>query len=400
MKHAVVLMVSLCFVRSAAAQEVPTAIDDPVAEAPIRLGALGVGPRLRLNSLGVDTNVFNEPADPKSDFTFAVEPGADLWLRTGRGLWTFAGGLEFVYFNEYETERAINSNARAQYEFRFNRLRPFVSASTLNTSQRPGYEIDARARHYEADFHAGTDVRVASKGTVRLDARHLDYSFAGDEVFNGRPLNQELNRTLRGVDVAWRQRLTVLTTWVTRVSGEQERFQYESIRNSDSFRVSSGFELARLALIRGTAFVGFRKLTPAEGGVFQEFAGLTADVGVSYTMPTQTRLSAEVDRDLQYSYVNATPYYVLTAWTATVTQRVVGAWDLQVSGGRDRLAYEAIVPVDARTDFIDRVGGGLGYAIGEDIRMSLDVHSYHRRSRLPENEYGGMRAGISVTYGY
>ena len=34
--------------------------------------------------------------------------------------------------------------------------------------------------------------------------------------------------------------------------------------NSNSVRLSSGFELGRLALIRGSAFVGFRKLTPAE----------------------------------------------------------------------------------------------------------------------------------------
>ena len=282
---------------AAFAQQVPT--DDPVGEAPVRIGVVGLAPRVRLTNLGVDTNVFNTVDDAQRDFTFTVSPATDLWLGTGRGLLTVSGGVELVYFQEFDSERSVNSNAMGQYQFRFNRLRPYASASTLNTRERPGYEIDARARHYETDFHAGTDFRVASKTTARIDYRHLDYRFAGDAVFAGRPLNQELNRTLKVVDLSWRQRLTVLTTWITRVSRETERFEFEDARNSDSTRFSSGVELGRLALIRGSAFAGYRKLTPPDGGILPEFSGITAAVDVSYTAPTQTRLGAAVDRDIQ-----------------------------------------------------------------------------------------------------
>lgn len=391
-------MYSVFCSQAAYARQVPT--DDPVAAAPIRIGVLGIGPRISLSNLGVDTNVFNAVDAAQRDFTFTLSPATDVWLRTGRGLLTLSGGVELVYFQEFATERSVNSNAMGQYEFRFNRLRPYASASTLNTRQRPGYEIDARARHYETDFHAGTDFRVASKTTARIDYRHLDYSFAGDAVFAGRPLNQELNRTLKVVDLSWRQRLTALTTWITRVSQETERFEFEDARNSDSTRFSSGFELGRFALIRGSAFAGYRMLTPADGGILPEFSGITADVDVSYTAPTQTRLGAAVDRDIQYSYERSTPYYVQTGWTATLTQRVTGRWDVQLSGGRDRLSYQAIDPTDARRDFIGRFGGGIGYQVGEEVRASFDVNSFYRRSDIRGREYGGVRAGVSVTYGY
>lgn len=402
MFRSVVLAVSIAMLCSspAYAQQVPPPSDDPVASAPVRLGAFGLDPRVGISNLGVDTNVFNSVDDPQKDFTFTVPADLDVWLRTGRGLLTLTGGLDFVYFQEFETERSVNSNARGQYEFRFNRLRPYGSASTLNTRERPGYEIDARARHYETDFHVGTDLRVASKSTLRFDLRYLDYRFAGDEVFNGQALNEELNRVLKVAELSWRQRLTALTTWVTRVSRETERFEFEEIRNSDSFRLSSGFDLGRFALIRGSAFAGFRKLTPADGGLLPEFSGLTADVDVSYTMPTQTRLGAAVERDIQYSYETRTPYYVQTGWTATLTQRITGRWDVQLSGGRDRLAYEALIPVDARTDFLNRFGGGIGYEIGDQIRASFDVNSFYRSSDDPRREYGGIRAGVSVIYGY
>ena len=386
---------------AAAAQQVSTIpTDDPVESARLHFGPVGLNPRVGLKNIGVDTNVFNEVDDPKQDFTFTVAPGTGLFLRTGRGLFSFDGNLEFVYFNEFESERSVNSNATGQYEFRFNRLRPYFSARTLNTRERPGYEIDARARHYETDFHAGNDFRVASKSTLRLDFRHLDYQFAGDEVFNGQALYQELNRTLKAVELGWRQRLTALTTWVASVSRESERFEFEDGRNSDSFRLWSGFELGRLALIRGTALVGFRKLTPADGGIFREFSGITSNVNVSYTLPTQTRLTGQVLRDVQYSYERNTPYYLQTGWSGTLTQRVGGSWDVQVTGSRDRLAYEALLPRDARTDHFDRFGGGVGYTLGDLTRISFDLTSFYRSSIDPRREYGGIRGGVSVSYGY
>ena len=391
-------MLALLVPASAFAQQPPT--DDPVANAPIRLGAFGVAPRVRVTDLGVDTNVFNTVDDPQRDFTFTLSPGTDVFLRTGRGLLTVSGRVDMVYFSEFATERSVNTTASGQYEFRFNRIRPYAAVSTLNTKQRPGYEIDVRARRYETEFHVGTDVRFMSKTTARIDFRHLDYRFAGDAIFAGRPLSQDLNRNLKAIDVSWRQRLTALTMWITQVARESERFEFEQARNSDSFRISSGFELGRFALIRGSAFAGYRRLAPADGGTLPEFSGITADVDVSYTAPTQTRLGAVVDRDIQYSYDVRTPYYVQTGWTATLTQRVIGRWDAQLSGGRDRLSYQAVNPSDGRKDFVGRFGGGVGYTLGEQTRASFDVNSFYRRSDIPGREYGGIRAGVSVTYGY
>jgi hypothetical protein len=391
---------TVLFARSTMAQQVPTASDDPVANARFKFGVIGVDPRFGIQNAGVDTNVFNTTANQLSDFTFTFVPGTRLFLRTGKGLLTVDGNLELIYFNEFDSERSLNSSVMGRYELRFNRIRPYFSASSLNTRQRPGYEIDARARHYETEFHAGVDLRTGAKGTLRVDYRHLDYTFAGDAVFAGRPLNQELNRALDVGELSWRQQLTALTTWVTRISRDSERFKFDDARNSDSLRVSSGFELGRFALIRGSAFAGYRKLEAADGGTLPGFSGITADVDVSYTAPTQTRLSIAVDRDIQYSYERTTPYYLQTGWTGTLTQRVIGKWDAQLAGGRDRLSYHAINRRDSRTEFIGRFGGGVGYTLGEQTRVSIDVNSFYRRSELPGREYGGVRAGVSVTYGY
>lgn len=384
---------------SARAQQVPDASDDPVPKARFHFGVVAVNPRFGVKDVGFDSNVFNSPILPQQDFTTTIVPGAQFFLRTGKGLLTVDGELQAIHYNRFDSERSINSNATVRYELRFNRLRPYTSFRTLNTRERPGYEIDARARHYESDTHAGADLRVASKTTMRVDFRRRSYSFAPNALFFDLPLNEELNRDLTVVEVAWRQRLTALTTWVTRATRESERFQFSNIRNSNSLRFNTGFELGSLALIRGSAFVGYRKLQPTEGGQFREFSGITTDVNVSYTVPTQTRLSAVVSRDIQYSYERKTPYFVQTGWTAILTQRVVGRWDVQLQGGRDRLSYQALDLIDRRKDYVGRFGGGIGYALGENVRASFDVQSYYRSSVLRAREYGSLRSGFSVTYG-
>jgi hypothetical protein len=374
--------------------------NDPVQEAPIKIGVVGLAPTFSVTNLGVDTNVFYSTTSPQSDFTVTGSPALGVWLRTQRGLLSVNGRIDLVYFNKFASERSVNGFGSAGYEYRFNRLRPFFRFDALNTRERPGYEIDIRARRFENTFTAGLDFRVASKTFLALSGRRQHVNYAGDAVFSGQPLNQAFNRTLEAVDLTWRQHLTALTTWVVRASGERERFEFEERRDGDSARVSTGFELGRFALIRGQAFIGYRHLVGADGGELPEFSGATADVNVSYSAPSQTRLNLAINRDLQYSFEIESPYYVQTGWTGTLTQRIIGRWDLQLSGGRDRLSYRGISAIADRRDRIDRVGGGIGYQLRENRRVSFDVNSIQRQSELPDHDYKALRAGVSVTYGF
>ena len=56
-------------------------LDDPIEGARTHLGPLGVSPSIAVTSVGIDSNVFNEFEDPKSDFRFALSPQVDAWLR-------------------------------------------------------------------------------------------------------------------------------------------------------------------------------------------------------------------------------------------------------------------------------------------------------------------------------
>jgi Putative beta-barrel porin 2 len=393
---AFVVALSLNADKAAVAQE-PA---DPVANAAIHLGVLGLTPRVSLTNVGVDNNVFNEADNPKRDFTFTTAPSLNLYMRTRRGLLSAGGKLDFVYFNTYRSERSVNGLGEASYEYAFNRFKPLVSFSALNTRERPGYEIDLRARRFENTLRAALQGRVASKSHLEVGVRRQTISYAGDAIFLGRRLEDVLNRTLWGVDAGWKQRLTPLTTLVVTGSHERERFELSPVRNSDSVRVKGGFELGQFALIRGTALVGYRSLKPVGGGTLPPFSGLTADVGVSYTAPTQTRISSLISRDVQYSFEIVNPYYVQTGWNLGLTQRIIGPWELLLSGGRDRLAYRTThVSGIAPVDHVDHLGGGVGYRLSPDFSVGFIVESIDRSSSRPGGSYQTVRSFGSVNYG-
>src|SRR5215510_15273756 len=50
----------------------------------VHAGPLYVNPGILLKELGADTNVFNQPGDQKTDFTFTLTPKADVALPFGR----------------------------------------------------------------------------------------------------------------------------------------------------------------------------------------------------------------------------------------------------------------------------------------------------------------------------
>lgn len=224
-------------------------------------------------------------------------------------------------------------------------------------------------------------------------------SYAEDAFFNGQDLKESLNRQSEIVEASYRHNLTPLATFVIMGSSERERFDTQIDRNSNTGRVSAGFELGQFALIRGRAFVGFRSLSAADGGTLPSFRGVTANVDASYTAPSQTRLTVRATRDVQHSYDPNNPYYVQTGFGLTLTQRIIGRWDAQLTAARDRLGYRTHA-LDGRKDFVDRVAGGIGYQLAEHVRASFDVQSQHRTSAVEGTGYRTLRFGGSVNYGY
>ena len=171
-----------------------------------------------------------------------------------------------------------------------------------------------------------------------------------------------------------------------------------------------GFEFDPSALVSGKAAVGFRSFT-AESPAMPDFNGVVASVELAYTLLGATRFSVQFDRDVQYSYQELEPYYLLSEIGAGVTQRVsdslgitarVGRWRMDFSGlMSDRAPDDAEGPGAAAVSRVDTAvffGGGLLRKISPDMRINVNVDAYHRSSLLLFRNLTGVKAGCSVAY--
>jgi hypothetical protein len=374
---------------------------DPAEEGRFRLGPLRFTPSIALSNLGVDDNVFNEDLNAKRDTTAAVGPAVNLWMHVGRSRLTGLASGQYLYFRTYDNERAWNTNDELKWEVPLGRVTPFIGGIYTNTKDRPGYEIDSRAHQRFAAVRLGTSLRLSAITSVVLAGTRSATAFDEGETFLGADLATALNRTSQSEELQLRFKLTPLTTLVLGADSVQDRFRFNSIRDANSIRVLPGFELRPSALVSGKVFVGYRRFDALNQGV-PDYQGPIAAVDATY-IAGPTRFGLKVSRDLTYSYEPAQPYYALTDLGLIITERVTHTWDVVARGGRQTLDYKRLNSVaagTARTDIVRQYGGGLGYRVGQTLRLGFDAIYYRRlSSEVALRDFAGLRFGASVSYG-
>jgi len=81
---------------------------------------------------------------------------------------------------------------------------------------------------------------------------------------------------------------------------------------------------------------------------------------------------------------------------------VFGPFDLLGRVTTRRLAYRnrlgVRLEVANRTDRVGGFGIGGGYRLGTDKRVGFLIERQNRRSNLDENQFAGVRFGMSLTY--
>ena len=369
-----------------------------------QIGVLYVKPTVALTNAGVDTNVFNVPdsANPESDFTMTVTPAATVWLPFG--LTWIRGSVQedLVWYKKFESERSANTGTSLAWTVPMTRFTAAVRGGWLRTNDRPGFEIDQRADRWEKTVGGSFELRTLSRTFFGVSAERRGFTYDEDESFQGVPLT-DLNRRQVTEGVTMRHDLTPLTSLVFEVGLQQDRFDTQPLRDTDSVRALGGFKLAPDALISGSALVGYRNLDPDSEAV-PTYSGAIAHVDVAYVARSTTKLTLKVNRDVEYSYDVNQPYYLLTDLTGTVTQQVYGPLDIQGRLIAERLSYRdrqgADIAVSNRVDNVRSYGGGVGYNTSEDLRVGFNVDYQQRTSPLPDREYDGWKFGTTVNYGF
>lgn len=378
-----------------------TQAPDPWESARWRFGPFAVTPKVELKNMGWDSNVFNEPENPKTDFTATVAAPVDWWFRFGHGRLHGVDTFEGVYFAKYSDQSGFNQRHEITLSALLNRLQPYIRGLYLSTNDRPGYEINARVRHTETAAGLGVIVPFSSRLNLDLNARGATYRYE-DEDFEGRPYSTTLDRQTDTYGGTVRYRLTPLTTLTLVADAVRERYTESSERDNNGFRILPGVEFSQYALIQGKAQIGYRKLDTILAGM-PDFSGVIGNVEVSHVFGDATRVTAGVSRDIFFSYEISDPFYIQPGFTLSLAQQVRGPWDVQARGSWYRLSYRRVTtagssPVPGREDSYRSWGGGVGYRVGRDIRVGVNIDYVQRRSEYESAAFEGVRGGMAVTY--
>jgi hypothetical protein len=376
----------------------------PPENARMRLGPVFLDPTLSLTNAGVDDNVFNDPksASPKSDATMTVTPKTSFWVRFGPSWLSGSVREDLVYFKESVSERSANITYELAWWIPFNRITFRPSATYVDTHDRPGYEIDTRAPRTDLTYAGEVDVKWVSKSTIVLKASRYQEQFDQGTTFDSINLHDALNRVTTTEGISLEYHVTPLTTLSADYSVGQDRFTYDTDRNSDSTTVGGTVKFDPAALIKGAASIGYQDYRPHDPGT-PGYKGVTAMVSLSYVLLGSTRVNVNGARGVRYSYDINQPYYIETGGSFVVDQQVFGPVDVQVLGGWHELLYTdrigAVTVEPNRTDHMKTIGGGIGYHLGRDTRVGFTLSQDRRESVLSTHQYTGLRYGFSVTYG-
>jgi hypothetical protein len=390
---------------SAAAQtEASAQPSDVRSEARGHVGPFYLTPGVRLKELGVDTNVFNAAGEQKSDFTFTVAPMLNVSVPMARrALFTTTLASDLVWYAHYDTERSVNPQVTARGEVYLNRITLFGETAQLSTRQRPNYEIDGRSRRAEDTVSTGVRVALTSKFSVTVGGHRDEIRYDDDAEFDGTNLQRMLNRETRGVQLTARHRLTALTTLAVRAQVDQDRFSLSPARDSDSYRVLPGIEFAPQALLKGSAYLGYRKFTPLVSGDLPAFSGLVGELGLSYTMLGATAFGLSFRRDLTYSYSEFQPFFVDTALGASIRHALGSRFDVLCSGDRHVYDYRRFLTAGLddglRVDTTWNYAASLGYRIGRGGRIGFGASYTQRASTNLSRGYDNLLFGTTFSYG-
>jgi hypothetical protein len=371
---------------------------DPASTARFRLGPLGVSPVMS-GSTGLDTNVFNDSTDPKSDVTYALTPRVQAWLRLRRLVIELNNSTGATMYREYRGLGGVNVRNTLRLDYPINRFRLFMTSSFVTTEERANLELDARVRHRNNAVTAGVDIRSSSKTVLRVSATRMTTTFDEDARYQGVNLASSLNRRAETAGASWRYALTGVTTVVVLADTMRERFESSAQRNSTSIRVTPGVEFQPRALLNGSAYVGYRQFS-LEAAAVPDFTGLVASAELSSTIRGDTRVTVRVGRDVSYSFSETTPYYVQTGGGVTVSRRLAERWDGTAHMTAQSLGYRSRAGTgpDAlgRSDSVRLYGGGVNYRVTSSLRLGVAVDRSRRASAVDSREYSGTR--VSGTF--
>ena len=377
-----------------------------------KLGPFRIYPAIQFRNIGYDDNVYyqREEDEPITDFTGTVSPEVKVnVLFRNYLILSFTENPEYVYYFKQKSERRWNNTLSPAFKFLFlNRFVISGNYSYSNRRRRASSEFDVRAneriKKYNGRFFYETarSTSFGFSGFIRKIS-YEDITLPGEEIY----LSRALNRKEKSGNFEFYYR--VFSESFFFIGGGYTEYKFEHVqsswRDSSSYQVYSGIRFPHLGRVRGTLFLGYKKLIPRIEGK-KGFSGFVGNTGLNFRL-WRFGFRLNYNRDCNFSYWTNNIFFIedrygvgisfyLTKFLRVDYNLIYGEANypepmmLRMPDGR----YEEI----NRRDIYRTHTVGFIFRIIRNTGIGLMVNFWERTSNIPGVGRERMFVGGYVTY--
>jgi hypothetical protein len=368
-----------------------------------------VTPFLRINSAGLDTNVFYTATDRRIDAMASGGPGLDVVLPAGNVRFLVGGGIDYLYFVRTKSQRHLGGGGRARLEWNPGRLRAGVEEGYARSFDRPGLEVDERILRdswsTRGDLALALPGRLGVSTSVATIRRTVPIATTYRGTDLGRTLTQDEHRFTAGLSY----KLTLKTSVLLEGDLQLDRFERDSSRNADSNRIYTGLSVASPTRLAGRAVAGVRLFRPHEGGSLARETTPFVATDLAYKFGPRTALRGRYDRDLSFSAFDTAegaPTLRNERAELRLEKGLFGRFTVDIVGVRTRLRSSGAVTLTSGVQSETRVredtawSGGIdfGYQFRSRVRVGVAATYLDRQSNFMDLGLQGLLVGATVRY--
>lgn len=340
-----------------------------------------------------ESNVFQVPSHSQSDVVFKTIPGLLADYTVGPHSFSVGYRAEILRWLELTSQDTVHHIGVGQLRLDFPRLLVNVRDDFSQTSDPPNSELTGRVRSTTNVLAPETEYRLTERFSVGANYAWTRVRFDDPDLA---PL-LDRDEQLIGGSVFWkfvpRADLRLQYTYEQKnftETGERDVNVHAAtlgLRGDLTARLSSTFRLGVQG--REATAVGPGYLGPIGGGDF------------IYRLTEQTTITLVLDRSVQESSFEDTPFYVTTSGALGVQQRFGRKLTagVRVSGGTNR--YPTKQTVDGLTTWRhdDFFGGGVTaeYQIQRWLLVGIEYAHTFRRSNFDAFDFQDDRVTGKVT---
>jgi len=361
-----------------------------------RVGPFHLVPRIKLNNIGYDANVYREREEnePITDYTATFSPEVTAYLLVGHSIiLSFRENPEYVYYLNTERERRWNHIYSP--EIRWQILNRFVLGGKYDYSNRRyrfssevDFRVNVQTKKYEGSLFYET-ARQTSLGVrysyERFTLQDVDIQEAEYAFFS------RLSRDESTVSGEFYYQILSDSYFFLKGGFTQYRFlDVEAAwRDSDSNQAYVGLQFPLLGRMRGTLSLGYKSFMPLEEER-EDFSGLVGNADLEYRLQ-RFRFRLGYARDSRFSYWTEALYYIENQIRAGVSFYVTSSLRLDYDyryGDNDYLEEvywrgpEGDLILTQRQDIYTTHTAGISVRVYRSIGIGINLNYWKRETNV------------------